>query len=408
MLGYRCCSDLQELPAPELERLLEGRSDRIFNAYVNIGSLDAHVTELRRRYPKAKYILTAAKGISSYDGTVSVEDGLKDADTVVLESEAPNKWQVVCEHLRCPPPPCSFPALRDLGQRRIREDTIETEQVPKCKTPRRDESPWIVAPRLWWQGIRCVPAADGMLRGGTFVRINDCLERLDTRSWLLRSDTFTDNLALFRPSNVDFRAGVGAALSVRKAPLGVRDYSAASMSSRDQYLFGRFEATIQASNVPGVVTGFFLHRNSPRQEIDIEIAGNRPDRLVVNVFYNPGGEGAQFDYGYRGAPSYIELGFDASRASHRFAIEWSPNEILWWVNDHLVHRRVIWDPTPIPHLPMSLHVNSWPTRSTQLAGRLNDRRLPAITIVGPIIVEANAVTCSAGSDDLRQAQDQLL
>jgi GR25 family glycosyltransferase involved in LPS biosynthesis len=408
MLGYRCCSDLQELPAPELERLLEGRSDRIFNAYVNIGSLDAHVTELRRRYPKAKYILTAAKGISSYDGTVSVEDGLKDADTVVLESEAPNKWQVVCEHLRCPPPPCSFPALRDLGQRRIREDTIETEQVPKCKTPRRDESPWIVAPRLWWQGIRCVPAADGMLRGGTFVRINDCLERLDTRSWLLRSDTFTDNLALFRPSNVDFRAGVGAALSVRKAPLGVRDYSAASMSSRDQYLVGRVEATIQASNVPGVVTGFFLHRNSPRQEIDIEIAGNRPDRLVVNVFYNPGGEGAQFDYGYRGAPSYIELGFDASRASHRFAIEWSPNEILWWVNDHLVHRRVIWDMTPIPHLPMSLHVNSWPTRSTQLAGRLNDRRLPAITIVGPIIVEANAVTCSAGSDDLRQAQDQLL
>jgi beta-glucanase (GH16 family) len=180
------------------------------------------------------------------------------------------------------------------------------------------------------------------------------------------------------------------------------------MSSRDQYLFGRFEATIQASNVPGVVTGFFLHRNSPRQEIDIEIAGNRPDRLVVNVFYNPGDEGAKFDYGYRGAPSYIDLGFDASRASHRFAIEWSPNEILWWVDDRLVHRRVIWDPTPIPHLPMSLHVNSWPTRSAQLAGRLNDRRLPAITIVGPIIVEANAVTCSAGSDDLHQAQDQLL
>src|SRR6266404_6166901 len=65
---------------------------------------------------------------------------------------------------------------------------------------------------------------------------------------------------------------------------------------------------MQASNAPGVVTGFFLHRNSPRQEIDIEIAGNRPDRLLVNVFYNPGGEGANFDYGYRGAPSYIELG----------------------------------------------------------------------------------------------------
>ena len=93
-------------------------------------------------------------------------------------------------------------------------------------------------------------------------------------------------------------------------------------------------------------------------------------------------------------PSYIELGFDASKASHRFAIEWSPCEILWWVDDHLVHRRVIWDPTPIPHLPMALHVNSWPSRSTQLAGRINSRRLPATTIVGSIVLEANSVISS--------------
>ncbi len=90
--------------------------------------------------------------------------------------------------------------------------------------------------------------------------------------------------------------------------MGVRDYTAASICSQDKYLFGKFEAVIRASNVPGVVTGFFLHRNSPRQEIDIEIAGNRPNRLLVNVFYNPGGEGAHFDYGYRGAPTYMNSG----------------------------------------------------------------------------------------------------
>jgi GR25 family glycosyltransferase involved in LPS biosynthesis len=71
MLGYRCCSDLQVLPAPELERLLEGRGGRVFDAYVNIGSLDANVRELRCRYPKAKFILTAAKGITA-DDTSSV------------------------------------------------------------------------------------------------------------------------------------------------------------------------------------------------------------------------------------------------------------------------------------------------------------------------------------------------
>jgi beta-glucanase (GH16 family) len=156
-------------------------------------------------------------------------------------------------------------------------------------------------------------------------------------------------------------------------------------------LFGRFEAIIQASKVPGVVTGFFLHRDSPRQEIDVEIAGNRTDRLLVNVFFNPGGEGARFDYGYRGAPSYIDLGFDASESAHRFAIEWGPCEIRWLVDNRLVHRRADWGPTPIPHLPMALHVNAWPSRSKELAGRLATRQLPTTALIRTISLEANVV-----------------
>lgn len=401
MLGYRCCSDLQTLPGPELERLLEGRGGRVFDAYVNIRSLAANVRELRSRYPQAKFIITTGKSKTTDDNDLSIVDDLNGADIAVIHSDAPNKWQEVCELLRCAPPACSFPRLTDLGQRPILGGTIEADAVPNWKGPRRDKSPWVVEPRKWWQGIRSVPTADGQTGGATSVRITDSLECLDSRRWALRNDTFTDNLALFRPSNVEFRSGVGVALSVRREPLGVRDYTAASLCSRDRFLFGKFEAIIQASNVPGVVTGLFLHRNSPRQEIDIEIAGNRPDRLLVNVFYNPGGEGANFNYGYRGAASYMELGFDASEASHRFAIEWGPCEIRWLVDDHLVHRRAIWDPTPIPHLPMALHVNTWPSRSTHLAGRINNRRLPATTFVRSIVLEANSVVTSAGSADLR-------
>jgi hypothetical protein len=352
--------------------------------------LDTNVRELRTRYPKAKFIVTADKEVTTDASFASIVEHLTGADIAVLHSDAANKWQVVCEHLRCAPPASSFPALKDVGQRPILE-TVETDRFPKCKTPTQDKSPWVVDPRIGWQGIRSVPTQDRNPDAGAVVRISDSLESFDTRSWLLRTDTFTDNLALFRSSNIEFRPGIGATLFVRREPLGVRDYSAASISSRDQYLFGRFEATMQASNISGVVTGFFLHRNSPRQEIDVEITGNRPDRLVVNVFYNPGNDGAKFDYGYRGAPSYIELGFDASKASHRFAIEWSPSEILWWVDDRLVHRRRIWDPTPIPHLPMTLHFNSWPSRSTELAGRINDRRLPAATIVRSVVLEAKSV-----------------
>ena len=220
------------------------------------------------------------------------------------------------------------------------------------------------------------------------VSFEDDLADAQWARWLLRNDTFAGNLGLFRSKNVTAQSGGGLSLAVIQESLGVRKFSAASISSRGAFLYGRFETILQATSVSGLVTGFFLHRDSSRQEIDIEITGNRPDRLLVNVFYNPGMEGAKFDYGYRGTPAAVPLGFDASEAAHRFAIEWDPCEIRWFVDGELVHRRAAWNPTPIPDLPMTLHVNTWPTRSRELAGRLALRSLPASAIVRSIGVDA--------------------
>jgi len=389
MLGYRCCSDLQEIPRPELDMLLVGVGDRIFDAYVNIRALTGKARTLREHFPEAKFIVTTRKMGVTDDNDLRILDDLNGADIAILHLEASNKWQVICEHLRCAPPACSFPELPDLGQRQLLCRSVGADTAPSCEIPKRDKSPWVVEPRQGWQGIHSVPKEDRSANVTSPVRILDALNFLDTRLWFSRDDTFTDNLALFRPSNIEFPSGLGAALSIRRELLGVREYSAASLTSRSLYLFGRFEAIIKASSVPGVVTGFFLHRDSPRQEIDIEIVGNRTDRLLVNVFYNPGGEGAKFGYGYRGAASYIDLGFDASESDHLFAIEWGPCEIRWFVDNRLVHRRVDWDPTPIPHLPMALHVNVWPSRSKELAGRLSNRRLPTTTFIKSIALEAN-------------------
>jgi GR25 family glycosyltransferase involved in LPS biosynthesis len=390
MLGYRCCSDLQELPRDELEMLLAGEGDRVFDAYVNVRSLAGQAEALRDRYARAKFVITTSKACAAHDRDLGMLlDGLKGADVAVLDMEASNKWQLVCEHLRCVPPACSFPEIPDLGQRQFLHWTTEVEETPSCQTAKRDKSPWVVEPRQGWQGIHCVPTEGRPAIATAPVAVSDCLGFLDTELWLPRNDTFTDNMALFRSSNIDFHPGLGAALSIRREALGIREYSAASLTSRDKYLYGRFEAIIRASNVPGVVTGFFLHRDSPRQEVDVEIAGSRTDRLLVNVFYNPGSEGAKFDYGYRGAASHVDLGFDASQSDHLFAIEWGPCEIRWFVDNRLVHRRVDWEPTPIPHLPMALHVNTWPSRSKELAGRLAGRQLPSTAFVRSITLEAN-------------------
>lgn len=389
MLGYRCCSDLKTLPDTELKMLLDGSRNRIFNAYVNIGSLINEALNLKERYPKAKIIITKSKSEILDDEILKILDDLSGLDVTVLHLEASNKWQVVCEHLRCAPPCSSFPEKTDLGLRDFVKKTIEGTSVQMCRVPKRDKSPWIVKQNNWWKGIPCITKRNELTKTVKKIKINDIFKSLDTKQWYLRDDTFMDNLALFRPSNIEIISGYGVCLSIKRESLGVRKYSAASLTSQGRYLYGKFEALIKASNISGVVTGIFLHRDSPRQEIDIEIVGNRTDRLLVNVFYNPGNEGARFDYGYRGAASYIYLGFDASEAYHRYTIEWNPSEICWFVDDRLVHRRVDWDPTPIPHLPMAFHINIWPTRSKELAGRLANHLLPASTCIKSIMLNAN-------------------
>jgi GR25 family glycosyltransferase involved in LPS biosynthesis len=405
MLGYRCCSDLNTLPMLELTRLREGSINRVFNAYANVGCLESMVGDLRRGYPQAKFIVTAPLGAASTQTSWSVPVDLEGADVVVLDSGNVNAWRILCEHLRCAPPSCAFPRLQELGQR----DTIEADSqlypARKRTTPKRDRSPWVVeSDHCGWLGIRVAPTTHEC--EGQWVVVDDRFERFDPLTWSARTDTFTGNLALFRPLNVEFNGVEGATIHVRREELGVRQYSAGALSSHAQFLFGRFESTFKASSVPGVITGFFLHRNSPHQEIDIEIAGKEPNRLLVNVFYNPGDEGAQFDYGYRGAPSYIELGFDASKGMHRYAIEWGPREIRWLVDDRLVHRRVLWDPTPIPNLPMKLHVNTWPSQSTQLAGRLSARRLPAVTHLQSIRVRAHDSSSLERQGGIHPASDK--
>jgi len=386
MLGYRCCSDFDNIPECEFASLLAGRSDRAFDAYVNIGSLESQIRLLTHLYPGAKYIVIddVAKSADSSDCTILTE--FAEVDVLHLHRQHTG-WRALCEYLKLPPPDAQYPTIRDVGLRTYQRVPPAKEVSASVRQLRHDPSPWIVKSRTGWGGISARAVGGQESPASLRVCFEDDLSQIQPARWLLRNDTFPGNLGLFRPANVTAAASGGRSLAVIEEPLGVRNLSAAAISSRDRFLFGRFEATLQATNVSGLVTGFFLHRESPRQEIDVEILGNRPDHLLVNVFYNPGPDGAKFNYGYRGAPAIIKLGFDASKALHQFTIEWDPVEIRWFVDQKLVHRRATWDPTPIPHLPMTLHVNTWPTRSRELAGRLALRALPASAIVRRVAVD---------------------
>jgi hypothetical protein len=383
MLGYRCCSDMDRIPDVEFKALLAG-SRATFDAYVNVGLLVPELHKLVLRYPHAKFIVTQGDDEASDASNEHSLEILKGADVAFLKRGA-RAWRVLCEHLRLSPPVAPYPAIPEIGQRKYRTTAGSTLGV-QARRLRYDRMPWVVAPGTRWDGISAI-ATNRPAFGSRMVFYDD-LSDIRSARWLLRTDTFPGNLGLFRPDNVSAHLEGGVSLDVRRASLGVRNFSAAAISSQDSFLYGRFEATLQATNVSGLVTGFFLYRTSPRQEIDIEIAGNRPTRLLLNVFYNPGSEGTKFDYGYRGTPVAISLGFDASKGLHRYAIEWDPCEIRWLVDGKLVHRRGIWNPTPVPDLPMTLHANTWPSRSQEFAGRLAVGRLPSSANIRDITVDA--------------------
>jgi beta-glucanase (GH16 family) len=190
------------------------------------------------------------------------------------------------------------------------------------------------------------------------------------------TETFPGNLASFATGAVEY-SREGARVVIDAVEGGPRPFRSGAFASDRSFAYGRFTLEIRAAAGPGLITGFFLHRGSPRQEIDIEFAGSDPRRMLCNVFFNPGDDGTAMAFGYRGSPLWIDLGFDATEEFHQYALDWRPERVAWIVDGRIVHERASWDPTPIPHLGMRLHANLWAPRSQELAGRIDRGALPA-------------------------------
>lgn len=371
MLGYRVVSDLAAMPPEDQILLVAGRASKAgYSAFVNIGSIDSQsLASLAANNPRALLIKTDDEPTPFPPHRV-----------LRLLPETPDKWAALAEFLDLDYPSFPYPRTRDRGQRIMSAGA----PVPSRKATvlRWDRSPWITAAG--------VSASASSFAAGVETSTPPREWRAGTPStfWHRREDTFPSNLALFISGNAIDQDGA-LTLQLRKEATPVREYTGAAIASNDRYLFGSFSAVLQASDVPGTITGFFLHRNGPRQEIDIEILGKDTHTLLTNVFYNPGPEGTKLEYGYRGTPIEIDLGFDAAAAPHLYEILWTPSYIEWRVDGEAVHHRAEWGPTPIPDQPLEFNVNLWASRSVEFAGRLDEGRLPTSSIVcsvriGPI------------------------
>lgn len=296
-------------------------------------------------------------------------------------------WEPLCALLGLAEPAQSFPVGAPRSLRIFRDDRPDAARRPTSTILRKpcpmDDSPWVLPPRSGWQSRP--PTGQPVPLAGKFL----VHAAMTTATPLFRGlvETFPGNLASFAKEGI-VHDEAGARLVVSKATTGSRPFRSGAFASGRSFEHGCFEAEIKAASGPGLVTGFFLHRDAPRQEIDVELAGNDPRRMLVNVFFNPGDDGAALGFGYRGSPCRIDLGFDATLDFHLYAIDWRPGRISWSVDGRMVHERVGWDPTPLPHLPMRLHANLWIPRSEELAGRIEDNALPATAFFKNVSVRA--------------------
>jgi hypothetical protein len=246
-----------------------------------------------------------------------------------------------------------------------------------------DDSPWVLPPSSEWR-----PAQNASSSSSAAGRpIAEALMTEASTSFPGLVETFPGNLASFSRESL-LHSAEGAHLVMDASERGRRAYRSGAFASVRSFRYGRFEVEIRAAPGSGLITGFFLHRDTPRQEIDVEFAGADPRRMLANVYFNPGDDGTAMGFGFRGAPCRIDLGFDATTDFHLYAIDWRPDRVAWLVDGRVVHERVGWDPTPIPHLSMRVHANLWAPRSEDLAGRIDERALPAAAAFRNVLVTA--------------------
>ena len=378
MVGYTCLSDLDYLPPNELELLRRGGRGRQFNAYVNLGSLDgATVREIASANRDVLFVVITPD---------AVPHQLPSDRVLHLSRVVADKWECLTEFLGIDYPAFPYPAEDDIGQRTLAARPATDDPLPAMDL-KFDVSPWVVSRRSRdWQGVPIQPV---QAFGGATAPIKwSAGEPLDSKTWRLRDDTFPSNLALFAPQNLTASCD-GLDLTIRREAAPVREFTAAAIATRRTYHYGSFSAELRPAKGPGLITGLFLHRNGPRQEIDIEFLGRDTKKMLVNVFYNPGPAGTTLEYGYRGTPTVISLGFDAAADFHTYEIDWQPELISWKVDGLAVYQRTLWDPTPIPDCPLEFNLNLWHSRSTEFAGKLDERQLPAHAYVRSIAIAAD-------------------
>jgi beta-glucanase (GH16 family) len=162
-------------------------------------------------------------------------------------------------------------------------------------------------------------------------------------------ETYTD-----RPANLQQQNGY-LVITVRKedltGPDGIpRHYTSGRLNTQNRFTqkYGRFEARIQLPTGKGIWPAFWLlgdnHETAPWPdcgEIDVLESIGAPD-TIYSTLHGPGYSGR------KGITTKfpVPAGESVNTAFHIYAVEWSPDDIKFFFDDHLIARHTPVDLPP--------------------------------------------------------------
>ena len=109
-------------------------------------------------------------------------------------------------------------------------------------------------------------------------------------------------------------------------------YTGAIITTREKFLYGRFEVRAKLPSGQGLWPAHWLWMDHDAPEIDImEALGDDPTRVYTTYHYGN-------HRGTRRSRSSRVFGADRSAAYHVYALEWYPDEAIWFIDGEEVNR----------------------------------------------------------------------
>lgn len=370
--SYRTYRNASKRDSIHVKEIIEQKETLLFDAYLGFNSILDNVSDLINFYPSGIIIIIEESGDESLQNILS-HDLTNNLN--FINSGSKKILKQISNLLKI-----KYWEFNDIEVNHVKiNENISAEKIQilnKFKYLEHDVNPWIIPIQNIKKYLPNNPEEFEILSLAKPIHnISDSFYKLDVNYWKILDDTFPSNLAHFTKRNFNINNS-GFEITITNDKLEGKQYSSSAIMSKNPYLYGSFEVSMKPIKGEGIISAFFIHRNDPWQEIDIEFLGNDTTKILLNVYYNPGFENTNFNYGVRGTPILIDLDFDASEEFHLYRIEWEHHEIRWYVDNKIIHSRKTWMPTPIPDLPLNVYANAWVTNSEALAGKFNETILP--------------------------------